>query len=88
MPDVDLNLDMPSRHIHRGRSYTNVVFESTNCLLVAASLMQAPFSSYDEDGNESWTPDGELFLLCYCPNISKHFFSPQRLVSHERVFRA
>ena len=27
--------------------------------------MQAPFASYDEDGNESWTPDGELCLLCY-----------------------
>jgi cleavage and polyadenylation specificity factor subunit 1 len=62
MPDVDLNLDMPSRHIHRGRSYTNIVFEPTNCLMVAASLLQAQFSSYDEDGNELWTPD--------VPNVS------------------
>jgi cleavage and polyadenylation specificity factor subunit 1 len=29
MPDVDLNLGMPSRHIPQGRSYTNVVFEPT-----------------------------------------------------------
>jgi len=58
MPEVDLNMDVPSRHIHRGRSYTNVVFEPTNCLIVAASLIQAQFSSYDEDGNELWVPDG------------------------------
>ncbi|KAI0302807.1 CPSF A subunit region-domain-containing protein [Multifurca ochricompacta] len=62
MPDLDLNMDLPSRHIPRGRSYTNVLFEPTNCLLVAASLMQAPFSSYDEEGNEMWTPDA--------PNVS------------------
>ena len=78
MPDVDLNLDMPSRHIHRGRSYTNIVFEPTNCLMVAASLMQAPFASYDEDGNESWTPDGESCLLCYCSHTETfiYFIAP------------
>ena len=76
MPDVDLNLDMPSRHIHRGRSYTNIVFEPTNCLMVAASLMQAQFASYDEDGNESWTPDGELCLPCCWPLILSQLLAP------------
>ncbi|KAF8268563.1 CPSF A subunit region-domain-containing protein [Lactarius quietus] len=87
MPDVDLNLDMPSRHIHRGRSYTNIVFEPTNCLMVAASLMQAPFSSYDEDANELWTPD--------VPNVSYptsecsalELFSTDFLLSTGMVFR-
>ena len=74
MPDVDLNLEMPSRHIHRGRSYTNIVFEPTNCLMVAASLTQAQFSSYDEDGNELWTPDGESCLLCYYLHTETLFF--------------
>ncbi len=45
--------------------------------MIAASLVEAQFSSYDEDGNELWVPDGELCLLCYChilrllvPNVS------------------
>ncbi|KAI0264066.1 CPSF A subunit region-domain-containing protein [Russula aff. rugulosa BPL654] len=50
MPDVDLNL---------GSSYTNVVFEPTSNLLVAASLVQAQFSSYDEEGSEMWSPDDD-----------------------------
>jgi cleavage and polyadenylation specificity factor subunit 1 len=58
MPDVDLHMGMPSRHIPQGRSYTNVVFEPTCGLLVAAALTQAKFSSYDEEGNETWVPDG------------------------------
>ena len=63
MPDVDLNLGMPSRHIPQGRSYTNVVFEPTNNLLVAASLVETQFSSYDEEGNEMWSPDGKLHCI-------------------------
>jgi len=66
MPDVDLNLGMPSRHIPLGRSYTNVVFESTSSLLVAASLVEAQFSSYDEEGAEMWAPDCRFYLICWC----------------------
>jgi cleavage and polyadenylation specificity factor subunit 1 len=62
MPDVDLNLGMPSRHIPQGRSYTNVVFEPTSGLLVAASLVESQFSSYDEEGTEMWSPDSRFFL--------------------------
>jgi len=62
MPDIDLNLTMPSRHFPQGRSYTNVVFEPTCGLLVAASLTQSRFASYDEEGNETWAPDA--------PNVS------------------
>ena len=57
MPDVDLNMSMPSRHMPQGRPYTDIVFEPASGLLVAASLMQARFSSYDEEANETWTPD-------------------------------
>ena len=64
MPDVDLNLGMPSRHFLQGRSYTNIVFEPTCGLLVAASLLQSQFSSYDEEGNETWVPDGKPNLIC------------------------
>jgi cleavage and polyadenylation specificity factor subunit 1 len=65
MPDVDLNLGMPSRCIPQGRSYTNIVFEPTCGLLIAASLVQAQFSSYDEEGVETWVPDGKPRLKIY-----------------------
>ena len=63
MPDVDLNLGMPSRHIPQGRSYTNIVFEPTSNLLVGASLVEAQFSAYDEEGSEMWSPDGKFHLI-------------------------
>jgi cleavage and polyadenylation specificity factor subunit 1 len=68
MPDINLDMGMPSRHVPRGRSYTNVVFEPSSSLMVAASLTHAQFSSYDEEGNEIWSPDGMLDIfhgVCY-----------------------
>jgi len=63
MPDVDLNLGLPSRHIPQGRSYMNIVFEPTSNLLVAASLVEMQFSSYDKEGNGMWSPDGKFHLI-------------------------
>ncbi|KAI0062778.1 hypothetical protein BV25DRAFT_1855577 [Artomyces pyxidatus] len=62
MPDLHLGLDVISRHVPRGRAYTNILFEPTTCLIVAASSLQAQFTSYDEEGNEIWSPDA--------PNVS------------------
>ncbi|KAI0052046.1 hypothetical protein FA95DRAFT_1593031 [Auriscalpium vulgare] len=56
-PDLDVSGDLISRHVPRGKSYTHVLFDPTHCLLVAATSLQSPFSSYDEDGNEIWVPD-------------------------------
>ena len=88
MPDVDLNLGMPSRQILRGRSYTNIVFEPTTSLLVAASLVQAPFSSYDEEGNEMWAPDGVLSNMSCVFEVLRRPLSFQCFVSNERIFSA
>lgn len=58
MPDVLLEEHLPSRSVPRSRSYSNVVFEPSTALIVAASTLQAKFASFDEDGNRLWEPDG------------------------------
>jgi len=58
MPDVLLEEHLPSRSVPRSRPYSNVVFEPSTALIVAASTIQAKFASFDEDGNRLWEPDG------------------------------
>ncbi|PFH48729.1 hypothetical protein AMATHDRAFT_64747 [Amanita thiersii Skay4041] len=53
---------LPFRSIPCDRAYSNVVFDPSTQLIVAASSLQARFTSYDEDGNRVWEPDA--------PNIS------------------
>ncbi|KAF5309321.1 hypothetical protein D9611_014402 [Ephemerocybe angulata] len=62
LPDFSYDYPLPSRSVPRGRSYSNVVFDPSTCLVVAASCNQAKFASYDEDGNRIWEPDA--------PNVS------------------
>ncbi|TFY69793.1 hypothetical protein EVG20_g3009 [Dentipellis fragilis] len=62
MPDIQVGTDLPSRSVPRTRPYTNVVFDSSTGLIVAASSLQAQFTSFDEDGNQTWEPD--------TPNVS------------------
>ncbi|TFY75914.1 hypothetical protein EWM64_g8097, partial [Hericium alpestre] len=57
MPGIDVGTDLPSRSVPKPRPYTNVVFDPTTCLVVAASSLQAQFGSFDEDGNQTWEPD-------------------------------
>lgn len=57
MPDVLLEEHLPSRSVPRSRPYSNVVFEPSTALVVAASTLQAKFASFDEDGNRLWEPD-------------------------------
>ncbi|KAF8191243.1 CPSF A subunit region-domain-containing protein [Pholiota molesta] len=53
----ELDGPLPCRSIPRGRSYSNVLFDPSTSLIVAASSLQAKFTSYDEDGNRIWEPD-------------------------------
>ncbi|KII91367.1 hypothetical protein PLICRDRAFT_696440 [Plicaturopsis crispa FD-325 SS-3] len=62
MPDVEVGSNVPSRAVPRGRSYSNVVFDPSTTLIIAASTVQAKFASHDEEGNKIWAPDA--------PNIS------------------
>ncbi|KAI0259707.1 CPSF A subunit region-domain-containing protein [Gloeopeniophorella convolvens] len=81
MPDVDFNMDLPSWHVPRGRSYTHVLFEPTTCLVVGASLMQAQFSSYDEEGNELWAPDAPNVSYPMCECSALELFNPDGFIA-------
>lgn len=60
IPDYQLEGPLPFRSIPCGRAYSNVVFDPSTLLVVAASSLQARFASYDEDGNRLWEPDGKF----------------------------
>lgn len=60
VPEVQFEGHLPSRSVPRSRPYSHVVFEPTTTLLVAASSLQSAFTSYDEDRNVVWEPDGKL----------------------------
>ncbi|KAJ6513930.1 CPSF A subunit region-domain-containing protein [Mycena vitilis] len=62
LPDFNLDTPLPTKYVPRGRSYSNVVFDLSTSLIVAASSLQAKFASFDEDGNRMWEPDA--------PNVS------------------
>ncbi|KAI0366045.1 hypothetical protein BV20DRAFT_1115505 [Pilatotrama ljubarskyi] len=62
MPDIQLDGHLPARSVPRSRPYSNVVYDASTSLIVAASSFQNRFASYDEDGNIVWEPDS--------PNIS------------------
>ncbi|THH20311.1 hypothetical protein EW146_g1016 [Bondarzewia mesenterica] len=57
MPNLQLDMDLPCRHVPRGRPYTNILFDPSTCLIIAASSLQARFTSFDEEGNQIWEPD-------------------------------
>ncbi len=59
MPGVLLDAHLPARSIPRSRPYSNIVFDASTSLVVAASSFMNRFASYDEDGNIVWEPDSE-----------------------------
>ncbi|KAG2029284.1 CPSF A subunit region-domain-containing protein [Suillus americanus] len=56
-PEVQPDSFIPYRSVPRSRAYSNIIFEPSASLIVAASPLQARFTSYDEDGNVVWEPD-------------------------------
>lgn len=58
VPDFQFESALPMRVIPRGRAYSSVLFDPSTSLILAASSLQARFSSFDEDGNRLWEPDG------------------------------
>ncbi|KAI9568018.1 CPSF A subunit region-domain-containing protein [Boletus coccyginus] len=71
IPDVELDTSLPKRSLPRSRPYSNVVFEPSASLIVAASTLPARFASYDEDNNVFWEPDdaGVSFPQCDCSTL-------------------
>ena len=54
-----LDAHLPARSMPRSRPYTNIVYDVSTALVVAASSFMNRFASYDEDGNIVWEPDSE-----------------------------
>ncbi|KAG5641144.1 hypothetical protein DXG03_005895 [Asterophora parasitica] len=71
IPEFRLDGPLPSRSILRGRSYSNVIFEPSTSLIVAASSLQARFASFDEDANRMWESDAPNISdpLCDCSTL-------------------
>ncbi|KZT07933.1 uncharacterized protein LAESUDRAFT_724410 [Laetiporus sulphureus 93-53] len=71
MSDIQLDGHLPSRVVPRPRPYTNVIFDSSTSLIVAAASRQSKFASYDDDGNIVWEPDaGNIsFPTCECSTL-------------------
>ena len=63
VPEIRFEGHLPSRSVPRPRPYSHVAFDATTNLLVAASSLQATFTSYDEDRNVIWEPDGEQLRI-------------------------
>jgi cleavage and polyadenylation specificity factor subunit 1 len=59
MPEVCLDSAIPSHVVPRGRPYSNITYDASTGLLVAASCLKTHFVMFDEDGNTIWTPDGK-----------------------------
>lgn len=57
MPGIQLDGHLPTKTIPRSRPYSHVAYDTSTSLLVAASSVEASFTSYDEDGNVVWEPD-------------------------------
>ncbi|KIL64860.1 hypothetical protein M378DRAFT_77599 [Amanita muscaria Koide BX008] len=62
---------LPHRSITCGRPYSNLVFDPSTQLIVAASSLQARFTSYDEDGNRVWESDASNISdpICDCSTL-------------------
>ncbi|KAG1848301.1 CPSF A subunit region-domain-containing protein [Suillus subalutaceus] len=80
-PEVQLDSCLPYRSVPRSRAYSNIVFEPSASLIVAASSLQARFASYDEDGNIIWEPDGNgvSFPCADCSTLE--LISPEHWVT-------
>ncbi|PPR02156.1 hypothetical protein CVT26_012117 [Gymnopilus dilepis] len=76
VPNFQLDGPLPSRSVPRGRSYSNVLFEPSTGLVVAASSLQAKFTSFDEDGNRIWEPDAPNITDPVCDCSTLELISP------------
>ncbi|KAI0754932.1 CPSF A subunit region-domain-containing protein [Daedaleopsis nitida] len=76
MPDVMFHSHLPSRSIPCPRPYSNVVFDASTSLVVAASSLMNRFASYDEDGNIVWEPDSPNISFPHCDTSTLELISP------------
>ena len=54
---------MPSIHSPRPRTYTSITYEASSGLIVASSLLNNPFTIFDEEGVQMWEVDGKFPVI-------------------------
>ncbi|KAI0687702.1 CPSF A subunit region-domain-containing protein [Cytidiella melzeri] len=81
MPEIQLDGHLPMKSISRPRPYSHVVFDSTTALVIAASSLQATFTSYDEDGVVVWEPDSPNISLPKCESSTLELIAPDTWVT-------
>ncbi|KAF4616622.1 hypothetical protein D9613_008890 [Agrocybe pediades] len=81
LPGFHFDGPLPSRSIPKGRSYSNVLFDPSTSLIVAASTLEAKFTSYDEDGNRIWEPDAPNIADPLCPCSALELISPDMWIT-------
>ncbi|EMD34631.1 hypothetical protein CERSUDRAFT_116804 [Gelatoporia subvermispora B] len=81
IPGVQLDGHLPSRTVPRNKAYSNVVYDPSTSLIVAASSSQSRFASYDEDGNIVWEPDASNISLPFCETSTLELLSPDGWVT-------
>ncbi|KAL6299343.1 CPSF A subunit region-domain-containing protein [Sparassis latifolia] len=77
IPNFQLDGHLPWKFIPRDKSYSNVVYDASTSLLVAASSLQNKFASYDEDGNIVWEPDASNISFPSCECSTLELISPE-----------
>ncbi|CAL1708463.1 unnamed protein product [Somion occarium] len=77
IPDIHFDNHLPSRSVPKDRVYSNIVYEPSSSLLVAATSQQATFASYDEDGNILWEPDVPNISYPSCETSTLELISPE-----------
>ncbi|KZT66632.1 hypothetical protein DAEQUDRAFT_714689 [Daedalea quercina L-15889] len=81
IPGLQLDTHLPSRSVPRPRAYTNVVYDPTTSLIVAASSRQSRFASYDDDGNIVWEPDAPNVSFPYCDCSTLELLMPDSWIA-------
>jgi cleavage and polyadenylation specificity factor subunit 1 len=57
LPNLQMHGPLPSRSVPRERAYSHLFFDTSTSLIVAVSMLQARFASYNEDSVQMWEPD-------------------------------
>nr|VWP00056.1 Amidohydrolase family protein [Ganoderma boninense] len=81
VPDISLDAYLPTRSIPRLRPYSQIVFDPSTSLIVAAASFMNRFASYDEDGNVVWVPDSPNISAPYCETSTLELISPDRWIT-------
>ncbi|THG98888.1 hypothetical protein EW026_g3366 [Hermanssonia centrifuga] len=81
IPEIEFDGHLPTKSVPRPRTYSNITYDASTSLIVAASSIQARFASYDEEGNIIWQPDAPNVSLPHCDTSTLELISPDTWVT-------